>query len=159
MVQYLCATLMACSFATCGTNTSSAVQNEVAANEQDTDTETMIADVLTSQLSSAPKVATEAKTDSKEETVFVFTKADGQQDHVIVNEKLKNVTGKSSITDVSSLSNITNLTGDETSTTNGNSLTWAKRRQQHYLSGYNNTDRTCQHESNLLSGRQGNFSK
>ena len=47
----------------------------------------MIADVLTSQLSSAPKVATEAKTDSKEETVFVFTKADGQQDHVIDNEK------------------------------------------------------------------------
>ena len=122
---FMCAALMACSFAACGTNTSSAVQNEVAANEQDTDTETMIADVLTSQLSSAPKVATEAKTDSKEETVFVFTKADGQQDHVIVNEKLKNVTGKSSITDVSSLSNITNLTGDETSTTNGNSLTWA----------------------------------
>ena len=101
---FMCAALMACSFAACGTNTSSAVQNEVAANEQDTDTETMIADVLTSQLSSAPKVATEAKTDSKEETVFVFTKADGQQDHVIVNEKLKNVTGKSSITDVSSLS-------------------------------------------------------
>ena len=122
---FMCAALMACSFTACGTNTSSAVQNEVAANEQDTDTETMIADVLTSQLSSAPKVATEAKTDSKEETVFVFTKADGQQDHVIVNEKLKNVTGKSSITDVSSLSNITNLTGDETSTTNGNNLTWA----------------------------------
>ena len=74
---FMCAALMACSFAACGTNTSSAVQNEVAANEQDTDTETMIADVLTSQLSSAPKVATEAKTDSKEETVFVFTKADG----------------------------------------------------------------------------------
>jgi hypothetical protein len=75
---FMCAALMACSFAACGTNTSSAVQNEVAANEQDTDTETMIADVLTSQLSSAPKVATEAKTDSKEETVFVFTKADCQ---------------------------------------------------------------------------------
>ena len=59
---FMCAALMACSFAACGTNTSSAVQNEVAANEQDTDTETMIADVLTSQLSSAPKVATEAKT-------------------------------------------------------------------------------------------------
>ena len=54
---FMCAALMACSFAACGTNTSSAVQNEVAANEQDTDTETMIADVLTSQLSSAPKVA------------------------------------------------------------------------------------------------------
>lgn len=67
---FMCAALMACSFAACGTNTSSAVQNEVAANEQDTDTETMIADVLTSQLSSAPKVATEAKTDSKEETVL-----------------------------------------------------------------------------------------
>ena len=47
---FMCAALMACSFAACGTNTSSAVQNEVAANEQDTDTETMIADVLTSQL-------------------------------------------------------------------------------------------------------------
>ena len=34
---FMCAALMACSFAACGTNTSSAVQNEVAANEQDTD--------------------------------------------------------------------------------------------------------------------------
>ena len=39
---FMCAALMACSFAACGTNTSSAVQNEVAANEQDTDTETML---------------------------------------------------------------------------------------------------------------------
>lgn len=122
---FMCAALMACSLAACRANSAANTQNgTVAVSQGDTDTETMIADVITSQLS-APKVSTEAATDSKEETVFVFTKADGKQDHVIVNEKLKNVTGKTSITDSSRLSDITNLTGDEAASANGNNLTWA----------------------------------
>lgn len=122
---FMCAALMACSLAACGANSTVNTNNSAAVvSQEETDTEAMIADVITSQLS-APKVSTGATTDSKEETVFVFTKADGKQDHVIVNEKLKNVTGKMSITDSSRLSDITNLTGDETSAANGNSLTWA----------------------------------
>lgn len=122
---FMCAAMMACSFAACTTNSASLTESSSVVSNEGTDAEAIVENVLVSQLSKAPKVTQEASTDSKEETVFVFTKADGQQDHVIVNEKLKNVTGKKSIKDVSKLSDITNLTGDETNTVSGNDITWA----------------------------------
>lgn len=122
---FMCAAMMACSFAACTTNSASLTESSSVVSEQGTDAEAAVENVLVSQLSKAPKTSQEATTDSKEETVFVFTKADGQQDHVIVNEKLKNVTGKSTIKDVSKLSDIVNLTGDETNTVSGNNVTWA----------------------------------
>lgn len=122
---FMCAALMACSLAACGTNSAENAQNSTTVvRETGTDVESTISEVITSQLS-APSVSTADTTDSKEETVFVFTNASGKQDHVIVNEKLKNVTGQSSINDVTKLSDIANLSGDETSTGSGSNLTWA----------------------------------
>lgn len=60
---------------------------------------------------------------SKAETVYVFTNKDGSQNHILVNEKLKNK-GNESIEDQSSLQNIINVSGDESFTQNQEHLTW-----------------------------------
>lgn len=126
---FMCAAIMACSLAACGTDTSMNVQ-EATQTEQSAsrDTESTIENAIYSQLlgtSGTAKTSTLSKNDSKEETVFVFADANGKQDHLIINEKLKNVTKKSTINDITTLKDILNLTGDETSTAgSGNALTW-----------------------------------
>lgn len=123
---FMCAALMACSLAACTTNSAKNQENTnavVSCTDTEAESETLIQEVITSQLS-APKIATADTANSKEETVFVFTNAQGKQDHVIVNEKLKNAEGKSVIKDVTNLSDIVNLSGEEKSTGQGSNLSW-----------------------------------
>ena len=128
---FMCAALMACSLAACGTNSarteSATAVSAAAANDNDSILSNALSNTLYSASQTASKnVSTEKKTNSKDETVYVFTDVTGKQDHLIVNEKLNNVTGVSTIQDVSKLSNIKNLTGDETSTSGSDGkLTWA----------------------------------
>ncbi|NLU24219.1 MAG: hypothetical protein GXW99_05780 [Clostridiales bacterium] len=67
---------------------------------------------------------------SKEETVYVMTKADGTINKVIVSNRLTNPDGAATLNDVSDLKDITNVAGDETYTTGSNgSLTWNAQGQ------------------------------
>jgi len=125
----LCAAMMACSLAACGAKTASNEQNAtVISQAAGNDAESTISNAIYSQILTTSAVAKKSTTkneNTKEETVYVFADANGSQNHLLINEKLRNVTGLSSIQDVSSLKNIKNLTGDETSSASGNFLTWA----------------------------------
>lgn len=122
---FMCAALIACSFGAYVSNSNVSKQEAVAATASaGADSERIISEAITSQLSGATKAVSSTE-NSKEELVYVFADANGVQDHIIVNEKLKNVTGKSSISDVSALKNITNISGDETFVSgSNNALTW-----------------------------------
>lgn len=60
----------------------------------------------------------------KDETVYVFAKANGDVDNILVNETLKNRDKSDKIEDTTDLKDIVNVKGDETFTQNGNKITW-----------------------------------
>lgn len=60
----------------------------------------------------------------KDETVYVFAKANGDVDNILVNETLKNRDKSATIEDTTDLKDIVNVKGDETFTQNGNKITW-----------------------------------
>jgi len=62
---------------------------------------------------------------SKHETVYVYTDASGEQTKLQVNEKLNNGTDNAKIDDITTLTDIENITGDEIYTlSNDNAITW-----------------------------------
>lgn len=61
---------------------------------------------------------------TKDETVYVKTDGEGEKTSVTVTDQISNVGSESSIKDISSLTDIENVKGDETFTQNGESLTW-----------------------------------
>lgn len=60
----------------------------------------------------------------KDETVYVFAKANGDVDNILVNETLKNRDKADKIEDTTDLKDIVNVKGDETFTQDGNKITW-----------------------------------
>lgn len=126
---FMCAAMMAVSFAACGTNTASVNDTNSVAYEQSKsgDAESTLESIINDQLLGASKsnVSTVSKENSKEETVYVFADASGRQSKLLVNEKLKNATNQKTISDISNLKNISNLNGDETFTASGSKLSWA----------------------------------
>lgn len=126
---FMCAAMMAVSFAACGTNTASVNDTNSVAYEQSKsgDAESTLESIINEQLLGASKsnVSTVSKENSKEETVYVFADASGRQSKLLINEKLKNATNQKTISDVSNLKNISNLNGDETFTASGSKLSWA----------------------------------
>lgn len=117
----MCAIMMACNLAACGSvDTDSPVIIEEEVNGE---TEDQVSDAIAKEIGFTAKSS--GKTDTKEETIYVFTDASGSQNRVLVNEKLKNVSGHDSIEDITTLKDIVNLTGDEEFTTGSNdSITW-----------------------------------
>lgn len=85
------------------------------------------------------EVSDETKTVSsdieKDETVWIMTGADGSVNKIIVSDWLKNITGSANINDVSALSNIENVKGDEVFTVNSNKLVWETDGQDIYYQG------------------------
>ena len=77
---------------------------------------------------------------SKEETVYVIAGADGKQQSVIVSDWLKNPNKETSLQDVSDLTDIENVKGDETWTANGTSLTWDAQGNDIYYQGKSETE-------------------
>lgn len=61
---------------------------------------------------------------SKEETVYAKLKTDGTQKEVVVSEHLNNDTNDETLNDVSSLTDIVNVNGDEKFTQDGDSIVW-----------------------------------
>ena len=89
----------------------------------DTDATTIMnTDDLADQL--ADNVILKEKDVDKEETVYVFAKANGDVDNILVNETLKNRDKSDKIEDTTDLKDIVNVKGDETFTQNGNKITW-----------------------------------
>lgn len=80
----------------------------------------------------------EQSLDGKEETVYLITDANGKVSQTIVSSWLKNGSGKSQIQDVSELSDIENVKGDETFTKNGNKITWQADGKDIYYRGTTN---------------------
>lgn len=77
----------------------------------------------------------EQSLDGKEETVYLITDANGNVNQTIVSSWLKNGSGKSQIQDVSELSDIENVKGEETFTQDGNKLTWQADGKDIYYRG------------------------
>lgn len=71
----------------------------------------------------------------KDETVYLITNADGSINHTIVSDHLYNRDGSSTIQDLSSLSDIENVKGDETFRQTGDMLTWQADGNDIYYQG------------------------
>lgn len=89
---------------------------------------TATADTVSSEKKSSKKDASEAYTSQqtgKDETVYVFTGADGSMNHMVVSDTLHTAGKKGAVEDYSNLDNIENVSGDEkySSDDNGN-ITW-----------------------------------
>ena len=71
----------------------------------------------------------------KDETIYVITDASGNKQNVIVSEWLKNKEHADVIEDVSNLTDIENVKGDEQFTQNGDKVTWQANGNPIYYQG------------------------
>ena len=72
----------------------------------------------------------------KDETVYVLARADGSVDKIIVSDWVRNAQGSALLNDVSTLTGIENVKGDETYTLGGdNSCVWDARGNDIYYQG------------------------
>ena len=91
----------------------------------------------------ASSLLTQAPADGlfKDETVYVFTQADGTTKKVLVNDWIQNADEADQIVDQSNLSNIVNVKGDETFTAQGDGkLTWDAKGEDIYYQGTSDED-------------------
>lgn len=86
------------------------------------------------------KVSVSKKDMDKEETVYFITDASGNVDKTIVSDHLYNRDGKDTIEDVSSLSDIENVKGDEEFTQDGDKLQWKADGNDIYYQGTTNAE-------------------
>ncbi len=85
-------------------------------------------------------VSVSKKDMDKEETVYFITDASGNVDKTIVSDHLYNRDGKDTIEDVSSLSDIENVKGDEEFTQDGDKLQWKADGNDIYYQGTTNAE-------------------
>ncbi|MGN0298070.1 MAG: hypothetical protein ACI4C1_02605 [Lachnospiraceae bacterium] len=71
----------------------------------------------------------------KEETVYLFADNTGDVKSTVVSGWLKNPQAKNIITDVTNLSDVTNVNGDETFEKNGDEYTWKSNGKDIYYQG------------------------
>ncbi|MBQ3885933.1 MAG: hypothetical protein II729_07460, partial [Ruminococcus sp.] len=71
----------------------------------------------------------------KDETVYVLCNNDSSVKNIIVSDWLKNAPALSSLDDISELSDIVNVKGDEEFKTNGNGLEWSADGNDIYYKG------------------------
>lgn len=77
----------------------------------------------------------------KEETVYVNLKTDGTVNDITVSDWLKNITGNGDISDVSNLTDIENVKGDESFTRNSDgTITWKADSKDIYYQGKSNEE-------------------
>lgn len=77
---------------------------------------------------------------AKDETVYVIAAADGKTNKVIVSDHLKNVNSKNVISELSDLTDVRNVKGDETFTENGGERTWNAGGNDIYYQGTTNEE-------------------
>lgn len=76
----------------------------------------------------------------KNETVYVLAEADGNVQKIIVSDWLKNMTFAQNINDVSTLSEVENVKGDESYTVGDDSIVWDADGQDIYYRGYSSEE-------------------
>lgn len=100
---------------------------------------TLSAAMAISMVSAAGNVSYAAGNVEKEETVYVNQDADGTVDEITVSDWLKNVAGKEDISDVSNLTDIENVKGDEEfQQKEDGTLTWKADNADIYYQGKSN---------------------
>ena len=99
----------------------------LAANESDEDG-------LTDVISKSLGLGSQTDAD-KEETVYLISDANGSVRETIVSEWLKNPEGKDELKDVSDLTDIENVKGDETFEQDGKKVTWQAGGNDIYYQG------------------------
>ena len=94
--------LIASTLTACGTNTAyNQTQSEVAiSSEAASNTESIISNAIKNELSVSN--TSTLKTNTRDEMVYVFGKADGTQDHITVTEKVTDTNGKTTTSQSSS---------------------------------------------------------
>ena len=124
--------MMIASLSGCGSaDTASTINtNGVQAANEDEE----LTDVITKSLGLG--TSTDAEDIDKEETVYIISDANGTVQDTIVDEWLKNPEGKDELTDVSRLSDIENVKGDESFTQDGTKLTWAANGADIFYEGH-----------------------
>ena len=125
-----------------GTYTVKAEKNDTVVSEEGAETteaeEVSEDDSLEDEL--LGKVSVSKKDMDKEETVYFITDASGNVDKTIVSDHLYNRDGKDTIEDVSSLSDIENVKGDEEFTQDGDKLQWKADGNDIYYQGTTNAE-------------------
>jgi putative membrane protein len=76
----------------------------------------------------------------KDETVYVLCNSDSSVKNVVVSDWLKNSPAMVNISDISDLSNIVNVKGDESFELNGEELTWEAEGSDIYYKGNSDKD-------------------
>lgn len=76
----------------------------------------------------------------KEETVYVNADASGNVKNITVSSWLKNGTGADELTDVTTLTDVVNVKGDETFTQDGETYVWAAEGNDIYYQGETSRD-------------------
>lgn len=76
----------------------------------------------------------------KNETVYVFTEANGSVQKIIVSDWLKNMASVKNITDVSKLTEIENVKGNESYSVGGDSIVWDTDGRDIYYRGYSSEE-------------------
>ncbi len=101
--------------------------------EQSVENDDKTEDVLDEVLSS--KVTINEKEIGKEETVYVIADSTGATEKIIVSDHLINNDDKKTIEDISTLSDITNVKGDETFSQEGKRVVWQADGNDIYYQG------------------------
>ena len=124
--------LLASSIAGCGTASGSSAADTSAADISAVDDYTAEVGLVTEAAKSL--LPSHSDTEGKEETVYVVADAQGKPTETIVSAWLKNPDGADTLEDVSDLTDIVNVKGNETYTRSADShLTWAADgRDIHY---------------------------
>lgn len=73
--------------------------------------------------------------ESKDETVYVLAGANGSTNKIIVSDHIKNLTGKSTLTEKTNMHGVENVKGDETYTEDGDERTWNADGSDIYYQG------------------------
>lgn len=131
------ATTMMFSLAACGNKETAEVpadENKALAN-----TDQAKNGDLTDTIEDAMGLSTNTDAD-KDETVYVIADAKGKGTKTIVDEWLKNPDKKNTLDDVSSLTDIENIKGDETFEQNGDKVTWEANGNPIYYQGTTNQE-------------------
>lgn len=125
-----------------GTYTVKAEKNDTVVSEEGAETteaeEVSEDDSLEDEL--LGKVSVSKKDMDKEETVYFITDASGNVDKTIVSDHLYNRDGEDTIEDVSSLSDIENVKGDEEFAQDGDKLQWKADGNDIYYQGTTNAE-------------------
>lgn len=102
----------------------------------------LVSEEIQKKLTEAEKEETTANDNAvyKEEVVYAYTDAKGTVNNITVSDWLKNSAGKSIVNDVSDLSDVENVKGDETFSTGENgTIAWDTKDSDIYYQGTSNS--------------------